>query len=85
VEDLDHEVLAPFAEDLHLLLLEDLAGAVVGIDHMVAELELDALDLGDNLEVLDQLCFDYLGNVVLLRCGRPGTALSKSADSGPRG
>ena len=45
VEDLDREVLALLAEDLLLLLLEDLAGAVVRIDDVVADLELDVLDL----------------------------------------
>ena len=45
VEDLDREVLAAFAEHLHLLLLQHLARAVMGIDDMVAELELDVLDL----------------------------------------
>jgi len=57
VEDLDGEVLAPFAEDLHLLLLEYLPRAVVGIDDMVAELELDVLDLACDLEVLCQRVF----------------------------
>jgi hypothetical protein len=53
VEDLDREILATFAEHLHVLLLEDLAGAVVGVDDVVAQLELDALDLGGGVEVLD--------------------------------
>jgi hypothetical protein len=56
VEDLDREVLAALAEHLHLLLLQHLAGAVVGIHHMVAELELDAFDLARALDLLDQRC-----------------------------
>jgi hypothetical protein len=52
VEDLDGEVLAPFAEHLHLLLLQHLAGAVVRVDDVVAELELDVLDLTGDLEIL---------------------------------
>jgi hypothetical protein len=56
VEDLDGEVLAPFTEDLHLLLLHDLAGAVVGVDDVVAELKLDVLDLAGDLQLLDQIC-----------------------------
>jgi hypothetical protein len=53
VEDLDRQILAPLAEHLHLLLLQHLAGAVVGIDDVVAELELDVLDLASDLELLD--------------------------------
>jgi hypothetical protein len=61
VEDLDGEVLALLTEDLLGLLLEDLAGPVVGIDDVVADLEIDVLDL-DDLEVLNRV-FDYLGNL----------------------
>jgi hypothetical protein len=57
VEDLDREVLAAFAEDLHLLLLDDLAGTVMGVDDVVAELEVDALDLARRLYEIDgQAC-----------------------------
>jgi hypothetical protein len=52
VENLDREVLAGFAEHLHFLLAQHLARAVVGIDDVVAELKLDALDLPDRLELL---------------------------------
>jgi hypothetical protein len=59
VKDLDREVLAPFAEYLHLLLLQHLPRAVVGIDDVIAELELDVLDLACDLELLGQrCCFD---------------------------
>jgi hypothetical protein len=61
VEDLDRQVLAGLPEDLLLLLLEDLAGAVVRIDDVVADLEVDALGL-DDLQVLDDLLFRYVGN-----------------------
>jgi hypothetical protein len=60
VEDLDGEVLTLLAEDLLGLLLEDLPGPVMRVHHVVADLELDVLDLGD-LEVLDRF-FDYFGN-----------------------
>jgi hypothetical protein len=61
VEDLDREVLALLTEDLLDLFLEDLAGAVMRIDDVVADLETDVLDLGA-LEILDLLCFGYFGN-----------------------
>ncbi len=72
VEDLDREVLAPFAEYLHFLLLQHLAGAVMGVDDVVAELELDVLDLAGRPRdprsaALHQL---LVRNGVLL-CSRP--------------
>jgi hypothetical protein len=65
VEDLDGEVLALLAEDLLLLLAEDLAGPVMRVDDVVADLELDRLDLTD-LEALQVVFFDYLRNGALL-------------------
>jgi hypothetical protein len=62
VEDLDGEVLALLTEHLAGLLLEDLAGPVVRVHDVVTELELDVLDLDDDLEVLEQLLFDLVGN-----------------------
>jgi len=53
VDDLDGEVFAFLTEDLLELFLEDLARTVVRVDDMVVDLELD--DLGDRLEVLQQL------------------------------
>jgi hypothetical protein len=53
VEDLDREVLAYLAEDVLLLLLDHLAGPVMGVDHVIADLEVDVLDLALDLEVLD--------------------------------
>jgi hypothetical protein len=70
VKDLDREVLAPLAEHLHLLLLHDLPRTVVGVDDVVAELELDVLDLAGYLEIVSNclLFFDcLLRNDVLLR------------------
>jgi len=55
VKDLDRQVLAPLAEDVLLLLLEDLASPVVRIDDVVADLELDVLDFDRDLEVLELL------------------------------
>jgi hypothetical protein len=61
VKDLDREVLAAFAEYLHLLLLEDLARPVMGVDDLVSELELYVLDLASDLEFVRQCCvFGYL-------------------------
>jgi hypothetical protein len=43
---------------------------VVGIDDRVADLEVDALDLADDLEVLQELLFSDVGDGVLLQgCG----------------
>jgi hypothetical protein len=77
VEDLDREVLPAFAEDLHLLLLEDLAGAVMGVDDVVPQLELDVLDLAGDLEVLGKGSFFscLCRNGVLLRL-RPARGTS---------
>jgi hypothetical protein len=53
VEDLDGQVLAYLTEDVLLLLLDHLAGPVMGIDHMVADLEVDVLDLALDDEIFD--------------------------------
>src|SRR3954453_10356260 len=67
VEDLDREVLAYLAEDVLLFLLDHLAGPMMGIDHVVADLEIDVDDFALDLEIFDlQGC---LGNRVLLRHG----------------
>jgi hypothetical protein len=55
VEDLDRQVLALLAEDLLLLLLQDLAGPVMRVDDVIADLVLDLLRLPRDLEVLDGL------------------------------
>jgi hypothetical protein len=65
VEDLDRQVLAALAEDLARLLLEDLAGPVVRIDDVVADVEFDLRGFVD--EVLDLLVDGRLRNRVLLR------------------
>jgi hypothetical protein len=45
---------------------------VVGIDDMVAELELDVFDFDCDLDLLVELLFGYcLGNGVLLGLGQP--------------
>ena len=62
MEDLDGEVLASLTEDLLVLLLDDLARAVVGVDDVVTELELDVLDLTDDLEVFEELLFSGVGD-----------------------
>jgi hypothetical protein len=69
VEDLDGEVLLLLTEDLLGFLLEDLAGPVVRVDDVVADLELDQLRLDGDLEVLD-LLFGYFRNDSLLCCAR---------------
>jgi hypothetical protein len=55
VEDLDREVLALLAENLLLLLLQDLAGPVMRVDDVIADLVLDLLGLPRDLEALDGL------------------------------
>jgi hypothetical protein len=70
VQDLDGEVLAPLAEDLLVLLLEDLAGAVMRVYDVVSDLEVEAFDLTADLEVL-QVVFDDFGNCALLLRARP--------------
>jgi hypothetical protein len=55
VEDLDREVLTLLAEDLLLLLLQDLAGPVMRVDDVIADFVLDLLRLPRDLEVLDGL------------------------------
>jgi hypothetical protein len=77
VKDLDREVLARLAEDLLVLLLDDLAGAVMGIDDVVTELELDVLDFPDDLEVFEELLFADIGDgSVLLRCDSQAVPVS---------
>jgi hypothetical protein len=87
VEDLDREVLTLLAEHDPLLLLQDLARAVMGIDDAVAQLELDVLELDlGRLEVLNQLIVGVLGNGdPPWLAGVPRPALLKSAGSDPRG
>jgi hypothetical protein len=89
VEDLDREVLPHLAEDLLLLLLDDLAGTVMRVDDVVADLERDALRLAGDVQVLDLLGLD-LGDGVLLHRLSPGCRASMdlcvmSAGSGQRG
>jgi hypothetical protein len=68
VEDLDRQVLPALAEDLLLLLLQDLTRAVMRVDDVVPDLELDVLELGYQVEVLEIL-FDCFGQGVLLVSG----------------
>jgi len=65
VEDLNREVLPLLAEDLLLLLLQDLAGPVMRVDDVIADLVLDLLRLPRDLEVLDGLLPVCSGNGVL--------------------
>jgi hypothetical protein len=67
VQDLDREVLALLAEDLAGLLLEDLARPVMGVDDVVADVELDRGNVGD--EVLDLLVDALLRNRSFLLLG----------------
>src|SRR4051812_27756487 len=62
VQDLDGEVLALLTEHLLQFLLEDLPRPVMGIDDVVADLELDVDDLDLDLEVLQGLLFGATGN-----------------------
>jgi hypothetical protein len=62
VEDLDGQVLALLAEDLLLLLLEDLAGTVVRVDDLIADLVLLVRRLTAYRELLDCLLPFVSGN-----------------------
>jgi len=70
VQDLDREVLALLAEHLLEFLLEDLPRAVMGVDDVVADLELDVDDLDLDVEVFDDL-FGATGNDGPPWLGRP--------------
>jgi hypothetical protein len=71
VKNLDGEVLPLLTEHLLALLLQDLAGAMMRVDDVVPELELDVLDLA-LLERLEQLLFDLVSDgPVLLVSGQP--------------
>ncbi|MGI8573223.1 MAG: hypothetical protein ACR2L9_11450 [Solirubrobacteraceae bacterium] len=89
MEDLDGEVLPALAEEVLLLLLEDLTGPVMRIYDVVSDLELDVLELRDQVEVLE-LVFDYFGQgVLLVRAGqgrfqRVGGRAVRSAGNDPR-
>jgi hypothetical protein len=63
VEDLDGEVLADLSEHVLVLLLEDRAGTVVGVDDALADLEHEQLGW---LEILEQgLEITLVGNLEL--------------------
>jgi hypothetical protein len=86
VEDLDGQILAALAEDLLVLLLDDLSGAVMRIDDVVADREVDALRLSLELEILD-LLYGCIGNGGP-PCRGSGCRIDtgvRSASSGPRG
>jgi hypothetical protein len=53
VEDLDREVLAYLTEDVLLLLLDNLAGTMMRVHDVVADLEVDVDELALDLEILD--------------------------------
>jgi hypothetical protein len=57
VEDLDREVLTALAENLLHLLAKHLARAMVGIDDVVPNLELDEWNRLSSLEILFQVLF----------------------------
>ena len=61
------------AEDLHVLLVDDLTGTVVGIDDLITDLELDVLDFTGDLELLEIVASSngLFGNGVLLSVRRP--------------
>jgi hypothetical protein len=62
VQDLDREVLALLAEDLLGLLLDDPARSVMRIDDRVADLEVDALGLGEKILVQNFDVSSCVGN-----------------------
>jgi hypothetical protein len=65
VKDLDREVLALLPENLLDLLLQDLAGSVMWVDHVVPDLVGDVGDLTGYFEVRD-LLLDYVADDALL-------------------
>jgi hypothetical protein len=72
VQDLDREVLTGLPEDVLLLLPNHLARAVMRIDHMVTDFELDELyRLGD--EVFDVQVFELI--FLHVRQGVPSLSL----------
>src|SRR5918998_6056239 len=73
VDDLDCEVLALGAEYVAYLLLEDLAGPVMGVDHVVADLVVD-LDV-DHLEAIELVFPGCVSDGVLLFVARPEAAV----------
>jgi hypothetical protein len=62
VEDLDREVLLDLTEDVLVLLLDNPPGAMVRVDDGVADLEVDALRLGDQVVQVDLFGVDGFGN-----------------------
>jgi hypothetical protein len=65
VEDLDRQVLALLAEDLLLLLLEDLPGSMMRVDDLVTDLVIDVRRLALDVEILDALVPIWLANGAL--------------------
>jgi hypothetical protein len=74
MKDLDGEVLALLAEDLLVLLLDDLAGAVVRIHDVVPEREVDVLG-GQDLKILEQVLFGGVGDGSVLLGFSPNAKL----------
>jgi hypothetical protein len=72
VEDLDREVLALLAEDVLLFLLDDLTGTVMRVYDVVADGEVDALDLAADVKVFE-----------LLGIGGDGALLGRVGPAGP--
>jgi hypothetical protein len=72
MKDLDGQVLALLAEDVLLFLLDDLACTVMRVHDVVADGEVDALDLAADVEV-----FEVLG------IGADGALLGRVGPVGP--
>jgi hypothetical protein len=87
VKNLDRQVLALLAEDVLLFLLDDLTRAVVRIDDVVADLEIDALDLPADVEVFEVLGIGADGALLgrVGPVGPPTGFVARSAGNGPRG
>jgi hypothetical protein len=86
MKDLDGEVLADLAENVLLFLLDYLAGPMMRVDHVVADLEVDVDNLALDLEVVD--INGCIGNgssfdKVVRMPDRPAGV--RFASSGPRG
>jgi hypothetical protein len=67
VQDLDRQVVALFPQEILALLLEDNTGPVMGVDDVIALVEIrDELDLLDLLEAGLDRFFYCFGNRCLL-------------------
>jgi hypothetical protein len=87
MKDLDGQVLTLLAEDVLLFLLDDLPGPVMRVDDVVANGEIDALDLAADVEVFEVLGIGADGALLgrVGPVGPPTGFVARSVGNGPRG